>query len=210
MSLDDEIRNASLEVKADSYSMSVGELMSLYGNSEIDLHPRFQRFFRWTRSQKTRLIESILLGIPLPPIFVAQRSDGVWDVIDGLQRLSSIFEFAGVLLNADGERLPPLTLENAPYLASLKGKRWEDAGDPDNSPTQAQRLFIKRAKIGVNIILKESDDEAKFELFQRLNTGGSHLSAQRCATVFFSCLTQNFSIGWNDYLSIRVSAIPFH
>ena len=48
--------------------MSIGEIMSLYEDRELDLHPEFQRFFRWTDLQKTRLIESILLGIPLPAI----------------------------------------------------------------------------------------------------------------------------------------------
>ena len=60
-------------------SMSIGEWISLYENNEIDIHPEFQRIFRWTSSQKTSLIESILLGIPIPPIFVSQRDDGVWD-----------------------------------------------------------------------------------------------------------------------------------
>src|SRR5215831_16016043 len=124
MSLEDEIQNASLSIKTDSYAMSIGELINLYRTKEIDLHPQFQRFFRWTDAQKTRLIESILLGIPLPPIFVAQRRDGVWDVVDGLQRLSSILEFMGELRDAAGTKVAALTLAEAKYLPSLKGKKW--------------------------------------------------------------------------------------
>jgi len=71
-----------------------------------------------------------------------------------------------------------LTLERTNYLPSLQGKRWEDEAHPDECLTSAQRLLIKRAKIDVSIILKESDEAAKYELFQRLNTGGSMLSDQ--------------------------------
>ena len=86
--------------------MSFGELMNLYQSDELDIHPEFQRFFRWKIEQKSRLIESILLGIPLPSIFVAQRRDGVWDVIDGLQRLSTVFQIAGIHADVAGQCFP--------------------------------------------------------------------------------------------------------
>jgi hypothetical protein len=148
--------------------------------------------------QKTKLIESILLGIPIPPIFVSQREDGKWDVVDGLQRLGTIFQFVGILRDEDDKPIHPLVLEGTKYLPSLENKVWDKevvaraipAGEqrslfhvkgnpPEISPfTQAQRLFVKRARIGVSIILKESDEKSKYELFQRLNTGGTHLSNQ--------------------------------
>ncbi|MDH6060871.1 DUF262 domain-containing protein [Chrysosporum bergii ANA360D] len=177
MGLQEEIDKMRQEIRADGYSMSIGEWISLYENSEIDIHPEFQRFFRWTNIQKTRLIESILLGIPIPPIFVSQREDGVWDVVDGLQRLSTIYELVGKLKNDKQELLPPLTLEKTKYLPDLEGKKWDDPGS-QNSLTTSQRLLIKRAKIDVNILLKESDAIAKYELFQRLNTGGSVATPQ--------------------------------
>ena len=178
MGLQEEIDKTRAEIRSDGYAISVGEWMSIYEKGELDIHPEFQRFFRWSLRQKSRLIESLLLGIPIPQIFVAQRSDGVWDVVDGLQRLSTIFEFAGILLDEQKKELPPLTLEATTYLPSLGYRRWEDAKHPDQSLTTAQRLLIKRAKINVSIILKESDEMAKYELFQRLNTGGSMLSDQ--------------------------------
>jgi len=178
MTLQDEIDMRSTEVKSDSYAMSIGELTNLYTDAEIDIHPEFQRFYRWTPLQKTKLIESILLGIPLPPIFVSQRKDGIWDVVDGLQRLSTIFQFMGILANEEHKKVEPLILEETKYLPSLQNKKWDDPDDPDNSFTSAQRLFIKRSKLDVKIILKESDEKSKYELFQRLNTGGSPLSEQ--------------------------------
>jgi Protein of unknown function DUF262 len=178
MGLQAEIDKTRAEIRTDGYAISIGEWMSIYEKGELDIHPEFQRFFRWSLRQKSRLIESLLLGIPIPQIFVAQRPDGVWDVVDGLQRLSTIFELAGILLDEEGKKLPGLTLEGTTYLPSLEGRRWQDENHPDQSLTTAQRLLIKRAKINVSIILKESDEMAKYELFQRLNTGGSMLSDQ--------------------------------
>ena len=154
-------------------------MISLYENKEIDIHPDFQRFFRWSDYQKSTFIESILLGIPIPPIFVSQRDDGIWDVIDGLQRLSTIYEFVG-LLKSDNQELDTsfVALQKTTYLPSLKGKKWDDPNDKDNSFTQAQRLLIKRSKIAVNIVEKESDKMIKYELFQRLNTGGAIATPQ--------------------------------
>ena len=175
--LQEQIDDARKEIKTDGYAMSIGEWISLYESKEVDIHPEFQRFFRWSASQKTRLIESILLGIPVPQIFVAQRPDGVWDVVDGLQRLSTIYQLVGVLTGADDLPLPALVLQGTKYLPGLEGKKWDDSNLSD-SLTPAQRLIIKRTKIAVSIILRESNENSKYELFQRLNTGGSALSAQ--------------------------------
>jgi hypothetical protein len=178
MGLQEEIDKSRSVIRTDGYAMSIGEWISLYEKEELDIHPEFQRFFRWSPKQKSRLIESILLGIPIPQIFVAQREDGIWDVVDGLQRLSTIFQLVGILSNENGEILPPLELEETKYLPSMAGKSWENEDDPKHGLTMAQRLIVKRTKISVSIILRESDESSKYELFQRLNTGGSPLSEQ--------------------------------
>lgn len=178
MALHDEINEKRTEIRTDSYSISIGEWVSLYENKEIEIHPQFQRFFRWTDEQKTNLIESILLGIPVPPIFVSQRKDGVWDVIDGMQRLSTIYQFLGVLKDENSNNIAPLRLIKTEYLPSLENKVWNDPSDHENSFTQDVRLIIKRSKLPVSIILKESGDRTRFDLFQRLNTGGTSLSSQ--------------------------------
>lgn len=172
--LTDEINAKSKEIFAESYSMSLGELISLYKDRELDIHPEFQRFFRWTNTQKTRLIESFLLNIPVPSIFVSQREDGVWDVVDGLQRLSTIFQFVGIFEDHNGNLLSPLTLEATDLLPSLANKTYEG----ETGFTETEKRFLKRAKIDVVIIKKESDKSGKYEMFQRLNTGGTSLSDQ--------------------------------
>jgi hypothetical protein len=212
MSLQKEIDDKRKEIRTDAYSMSIGEWISMYESvpPEIDIHPEFQRFYRWTEEQKTRFIESILLGIPIPTIYVSQREDGVWDVIDGLQRLSTIYEFVGILKGPDGKIVPPLVLGGTKYLPSLKGVVW-NADDyyeyKNNLSTQSrpidkleqevksltipQRLLIKRAKIPVSIILKESDESSKYDLFQRLNTGGTGLTPQEARNCILISINQS-------------------
>ncbi|MEZ8425817.1 DUF262 domain-containing protein [Vibrio cyclitrophicus] len=161
-----EINEAKQSIKTDGYPMSIGELINLYRDGDIILDPAFQRLFRWEDEQKTKLIESILIGIPIPEIFVAQKADGTWHVVDGVQRLSTILQTAGVL---DGYE--PLTFETCKYIPSLEGQTWK------TMPSDVQRL-LKRSKLKLSIILTQDSDEAQYELFQRLNTGGTPLSEQ--------------------------------
>lgn len=157
--------------------MSIGEVTSLYRDGDIEIHPEFQRIFRWTPEQKSRLIESILLGIPIPPIFVSQRADGVWDVIDGVQRLSTVLEFLGEYRDENRALLPPSKLIATEYLPALEDFTWEVGADPSRIFSDSLRRDFKRAKFEFRIIRKESDANAKFDLFQRLNSG-AQLSAQ--------------------------------
>ena len=198
LTLNQEIKKHRAHIRSDGYAMSVGELISMYDGKEIDVRPQFQRFFRWTESQKSRLIESLLLGIPIPSIFVSQREDGVWDVIDGQQRLSTIFQFVGILRGEDGNRRDPLKLTATRYLKALDGKVWKS----ENSSTigQDNQLLIKRSKIDVKIILRESSEETKYELFQRLNTGGSQLSEQEIRNVIIIMLDPRF-YEWMEQLA---------
>lgn len=192
MSLEDEINKKSKEIQTDGYPMSLGELINLYKDEELEIHPEFQRFFRWNNYQKTKFIESILLGIPIPPIFVSQREDGVWDVVDGLQRLSTIFEFVGILRDENGEKLPPSKLLGTKFLPSLENKVWENKYDEINSFSKEQRIKFKREKLDVKIIKDSSYKEAKYELFQRINTGGSQLTDQELRNCLLIMLDRDF------------------
>jgi hypothetical protein len=177
MNLEQEVSAGRRVIHTDAYPMSIGEIINIYRDREMDLHPEFQREFRWKPYQKSKLIESILLGIPLPSIFVAQRKDGIWDVVDGLQRLSTIMSFVRELRDENNELVPELVLEKTQYLPSLRGVSWNGENSTTPLPDELKRAF-KREKIDVKIIKSESDENAKFELFQRLNTGGSDLSEQ--------------------------------
>jgi len=202
MSLQEEIDEKRKVIHTDSYPVSIGELISMYESepSELDIHPEFQRFVRWDDNQKSKFIESILLGIPIPPIFVSQREDGVWDVIDGLQRLATIFGFVGSLKDEEGNFETPLKLIETPYLKSLEGKVWHDPANPSNSFTLSQRLYLKRGKFDVQIIKKESSPDIKYELFQRINTLGSKLSAQELRNCIFIMIDREL-YNWIESLS---------
>ncbi|ELY7392838.1 DUF262 domain-containing protein [Cronobacter universalis] len=177
-SLQEQIDEARMQVHTDSYPMSIGELINLYDDGELEIHPEFQRVYRWSDEQKSKLIESILLGIPLPSIFIAQRKDGIWDVVDGLQRISTILSFMGKLKDKEGNILPQLQLRATKYLPGLKGKLWENPTDIVNEIDVEIKRVFKREKLDIKIIKRESESDTKFELFQRLNTGGSQLSDQ--------------------------------
>ena len=95
--LQEQIEKMSKSIKTDSYQMSIGEIAGLYKDGDLNISPVYQRLFRWDIDQQSTLIESILLQIPIPPIYVFQSEDGKWSLIDGQQRLSTIFKFMGIL-----------------------------------------------------------------------------------------------------------------
>jgi len=124
--LGSEIESAQRKVKTDAYQMSIGEIVNMYKDDELVINPDFQRLFRWEVGQKAKLIESVLLGIPIPSIFVFETDDGKWELIDGLQRISTILEFMGLLKDPDnGKEMPPSSLVGTKYLPSLNNVVWQ-------------------------------------------------------------------------------------
>lgn len=207
MSLEKEIRNARTEIVSDGYDMSVGEVLNLYRDQEIVISPDFQRLFRWDLPRKTRFIESLLLGIPIPPIFVYQDENGLWELIDGLQRLSTVLEFVGILRKEDGETFPPSVLDGTRFLPSLANRKWNPTNaQTDDGIGQVQQLQIKRARLRVEILKQESDLKAKYELFQRLNTGGAGLSEQEVRNCVAVMVNKEF-YNWLKDLSENVDFI---
>lgn len=175
--LSEEIMKRRREINAVYYAMSVGEAVSLYDSGEMVIDPAFQRLFRWSDEQKTRLVESILLGIPLPPIFIGTQETGEWEVIDGMQRLSTILQFMGKLplLDEKGKKQEEknewVLTKGATYLPMLEGMTWSRMPRP-------LQLDFRRARMDVAIIHRGGDTRAKYDLFDRLNSGGTHLSDQ--------------------------------
>ena len=182
--LTEEIQAAQRNVRTDAYQMSVGELVSLYEERELIVDPEFQRLFRWEPGQKSKLIESMLLGIPLPSIFVFETSEAKWELVDGLQRLSTILEFMGKLREPDGTIRAPSILESTRYLPSLHNTVWEisekiDVPEEEQMPLdKALQIAIRRSRLSVEILKRPSDDATKFDLFQRLNSGGTVANPQ--------------------------------
>ncbi|MER9333294.1 DUF262 domain-containing protein [Mesorhizobium sp. M0293] len=181
MPLAEEISSARKLIYRDGYDMSFGEISTLYEKDELVINPEYQRLFRWEETQKTRFIESLLLNIPIPPIFVFTRPNGKWELVDGLQRVSTLLQFLGILREEAS-----FVCDGTNLLPSLTGVRWPTKEEQDidgaNLPVDvlspAHQLTIKRSRVRVEILGPETDATVKFELFQRLNTGGSNLSEQ--------------------------------
>jgi len=171
-----ELRN---ELKTDRLDMSFGEIMNLYQDDVLIIQPEYQRAYRWKEDQKTRFIESILLGIPVPPIFVAEDDEGKWELVDGLQRVSTILSFFGLLKNdTKGKNNFKLT------TSDLINDTLKDI-DIDTLPLKL-KLTIKRSVCRVEILRWDSKLDMRYELFNRLNTGASPLKEQEIRNCIFT------------------------
>src|ERR1700733_1447123 len=82
-------------VSYDAYDITIRQLVDMAANGEIDIAPDYQRHFVWKEDRESQLVESIYLGIPVPSLFMATNKDGSWEVVDGVQRLSTILHFCG-------------------------------------------------------------------------------------------------------------------
>ena len=93
--LDLQLKEQRRTVDFDTFDIQLQELIRMLGAGEIWIAPAYQRKFRWNDKRCSRLIESLLLGIPIPTLMMATNPDNTWEVVDGVQRLSSIIKFAG-------------------------------------------------------------------------------------------------------------------
>ncbi|MBT9098977.1 DUF262 domain-containing protein [Methylovulum psychrotolerans] len=178
-------------LSTDRLDLSFGEIMRMYQDGDIIIKPAFQRYFRWDIEQRTRFIESILLGIPIPPIFVAADSKGVWELVDGLQRVSTMLSFFGMLKSEDEG------IKSKNNWELIEGDRVEAlAGFTYETMPELFKRSLKRATCRVEILNWNSNYDMRFELFNRLNTGGSPLTAQEIR----NCIYRDISTEFNDFL----------
>jgi len=184
----DEDRDSEIEVPFDptkidiiAKPMTISSLEDRLDNDELDLTPDFQRQANvWDVKRKARLIESILLKIPLPSFYFSEDFNGGYAVVDGLQRLCAVFHFKDVaLLNSTtGANLAPLQLKGLQYLKELEGKTF----------MELDRKFQRRIselEITANIIRANTPSAVKFNVFARLNQGGMPLNAQEIRNAIF-------------------------
>ena len=167
MTLEEEISVRVGEVRTESFDLSFGEIVNLHVNKELIIQPEYQRLFRWTLPQKSHLVESILLELPVPQIFVIENPDGVLELIDGLQRVSTILQF----MEPQSLALEPLILDGCTLISGLNGMSFAEL-------PLSLRLRLKRSPIRTVIIKKQSQGFLRYEMFKRLNTGGANLEPQ--------------------------------
>ncbi|MDE3203437.1 MAG: DUF262 domain-containing protein [Acidobacteriota bacterium] len=157
----------------------------MYEARELIIDPEFQRMFRWSEGAQSRFIESLLLELPVPPIFLIEREDRVYELIDGLQRISSYLHFRGIL-KIDDELQSPLTLADCDIVTELNGLAAQ------NLP-RALDIKLKRSYTRAEILRKESDPRLRYYMFKRLNTGGEVLSEQEIRNATIRLLDNTFN-----------------
>lgn len=172
---DDEEDDDDLEVPGsfkpmvfDVSQRRVRDLVADYHNKELDPRPPFQRGYVWDRTKASRLIESVLLNVPLPLIYTAEEDNGLEVVIDGQQRLLTLFHFIEGNFPRDGR---PFRLTKLKIMKDLNKKKFVDLDE--NYRRKIQRYNIQIIKISA-----QSDADVKFEIFERLNSGAVSLNAQ--------------------------------
>ncbi len=133
------------EVRTETLDLSYGEITNLYSNAELVIQPDYQRLFRWSLEQRSRIIESILLELPIPQIFVIENDNGVLELIDGLQRVSSVMQF----IDSSILNLEPLTLKGCDLIPELDGNAYSDL-------SLKLKLRLKRSSVRTIVIKRQS------------------------------------------------------
>lgn len=217
-SLIDQVGKHRKHIKYEALTYSLAELVNMHLATprEMEIQPEFQRLFRWSREQQSLFIESLILEIPIPPLFFFEQESGVWELLDGLQRISTIIKFIGstedVPLSYQGteanesewhyeneNRLDvPLQLVAGEYLTDISGLSFL------RLPAQLQ-LNLKRSRLHVYVLKRETDPTYKYEVFKRLNSGGANLEDQELRNCSVRLLGQRFP----QFLQDQAKYAPF-
>lgn len=149
--------------------LSLQSISDMVESTAIDVMPRYQRRDRWNLDTNSELIESFLLNIPVPPIYLSEDEYGTYSVIDGKQRVTAIHKF---LTNQ-------FRLKNLDRFVELEGCSFDDLPDPIKNALKI------RPYLRVVTLLRQSDPELKHEVFLRLNKAGIALNSQEIRNVAF-------------------------
>ncbi len=185
------------KVDVDHFDLTVRELMRMAEDGELQRAPVYQRKFRWNEGTESRLIESLLLGLPVPSVFVATNTDGSWEVVDGLQRISTLIHFTA----SDSELLASIGKDKSLRLTELSDLTTFNNLTLAELPSPVQLAFFKRG-LRVTALSDKSNRETRFELFERLNAGGVALSSQEVRAAIYRG-------GFNDLLRELAYSEPF-
>jgi len=161
---DNEITEIPQEVRkitTQAYDKSVADIVRMIEDGDINLNPEYQRNYIWDNKKSSLLIESLILNVPIPVVYVSQELDDSWTVIDGLQRLNSLYRFFQRDFKLGG--LEILNELNKSDIKTLNPK--------------ALRV-LKNGLLRIIVISQDSHPEIKYDVFMRLNTGAVKLNDQ--------------------------------
>ncbi|MDT1997105.1 DUF262 domain-containing protein [Carnobacterium divergens] len=190
-------------IRVDPKQFTIESTVNKIKKSEIDLNPDFQRKFVWTDiTRKSRLIESILLRIPLPVFYLSQDEDGIYHVLDGLQRLTVLSSYL-----SNEFRLKNLEYLNDEcgglFFGDVDGKLYEQK--PDRYlPTKYVRR-IKDTMLNFNVVDSGTPEQAKYDIFRRINTGGKPLNRQEMRNAMANVETRKLLSDLADLLIFKVA-----
>lgn len=179
LAMQQQLSKNRMEVSFDTYDLAVRQLVDMFQENTLRISPEYQRHFVWDDVRQSQLIESLLLGIPVPSLFMATNNDFSWEVVDGLQRLTTLIRFIGdkealnLLANKGKNKISytPLKLTGLEKLTEFNGFCFTEL------PTTIQTMF-KHRPIKVTVLNDKSDEGVRYDLFERLNTGGIILEPQ--------------------------------
>lgn len=188
----DQLQTERRTVSFDSYDITVRQLIDMFSDEELDISPDYQRQFLWSNERQSQLIESAFLGIPIPSLYMATNTDATWEVVDGVQRLCTLINYCGS--DKDRARIgknSPLKISELEKLSELNETAFNDL------PKSIQLHFLTRP-IKVTVLNDKSDKDVRFDLFERLNTGGVSLTQQEIR----NCIYQG---KFNEFLKTQAS-----
>lgn len=180
----DDVNLHRTELKTDSYTTTISDLLGTYTRGDLHVNPEYQRLFRWDLERQSEYIESLLLNIPTPPLFFAINPDGKSEVIDGLQRLSTLIKFFASEIFEDAifatEENNEAEQNNIRVGTMLWGAPLVDSIEGYTLKTLPETLVrtLRYTRIPIIVLEKESSRRARFHVFKRLNRSGSVLSEQ--------------------------------
>jgi hypothetical protein len=180
---------AVTRVRTRALDVSFNELFDMYQSEELIISPEYQRLFRWPETKQSQFIESLILELPIPPIYVIEVEDGIYELIDGLQRISSYFHFRGIHPSEPDGVQRYLTLQGCDVLPELNGTTYEHL-------PQAIQIKLKRHFIRMEVLRRETDPQLRYHMFKRLNTGGELLSPQEIR----NCTIRLLDNAFNEFL----------
>lgn len=183
-----DIRNLTTQ----AYDKSVSDIVRMISDKDLVLDPDYQRNYVWDNKKASKLIESIILNVPIPVIYVSEESDSSWSVIDGLQRLNSLRRF----------------FEGRYKLTGLEVLYELNKCDFKSLPSKASRM-LKNGLLRIVMITADSNEDIKYDIFMRLNTGSVHLNEQELRNCLYRGKFNNFlqeeakKLEWLDMLGLE-------